>query len=446
LAVALVLAATGAFLYLRLAADLTSSLDQGLRSRAQDLAATLRTSGAALAGDGGGLVERGESYAQLVGAGGRVLDSTAPLDSHPVLTAIELVRARRRTVLLDRGPLPGLDEPSRLLATPLGPPGPRVLVVGTTEGDRADALASLRTQLFIGGPIALLLVSVAGYLVAGAALRPVESMRKRAAAISAARPGRRLPVPPARDEVRRLGDTFNEVLGRLEDALSHERRLVADAGHELRTPLALLKAELELALRHGGSPEELEASIRSAAEETDRLAQLAEDLLLLAEADQGERSEPGAVADLGAVCNAAVQRFSPRAEAAGRSIEADVPPGLLARGDQLQLEQAVGNMVDNALRHGTGSVRLAAWERSERVEIHVCDGGPGLPDGFLPRAFERFSRADEARGRGGAGLGLAIVRTVAQTSGGTAHIANRPEGGADVWLSLPRRSVAMERV
>jgi HAMP domain-containing protein len=256
--VAVVLAATGAFLYLRLAADLGSSLDQGLRSRAQDLAATLREPGAALAGHAGGLVERGESYAQLVGPGGQVLDATAPPGSSPMLTAAELARARRATILVDRGPFPGLDESSRLLATPLDRPGrPTVLVVGTTLGDRSEALASLRTQLLIGGPIALLLVSLAGYLVAGAALRPVESMRRRAAAISAARPGGRLPVPPARDEVRRLGDTLNEMLGRLEDALSHERRLVADAGHELRTPLALLKTELELALRHGGSPEEL---------------------------------------------------------------------------------------------------------------------------------------------------------------------------------------------
>jgi signal transduction histidine kinase len=254
-------------------------------------------------------------------------------------------------------------------------------------------------------------------------------------------------VPPARDEVRRLGDTLNEMLGRLEDALSHERRLVADAGHELRTPLALLKTELELALRHGGSPEELEASIRSAAEETDRLAQLAEDLLLLAQADHGEQQlDPGAAADLEAVCEAVGQRFARRADAAGRSIECDVAAGLAAWGDPLQLEQAVGNMVDNALRHGTGTVLITGWERGDRVEIHVRDRGPGLPAGFMPRAFERFSRADEARGRGGAGLGLAIVKTVAQTSGGTAHIANRPDGGADVWLSLPRRDIAVEGV
>jgi signal transduction histidine kinase len=144
------------------------------------------------------------------------------------------------------------------------------------------------------------------------------------------------------------------------------------------------------------------------------------------------------------VCAAVVQRFARRAEAAEPAIECDVPAGLAAWGDPLQLEQAVGNMVDNALRHGAGPVLVTAWERGDRVEIHVRDRGPGLPVGFVPRAFERFSRADEARGRGGAGLGLAIVETVAQTSGGAAHIANRPDGGADVWLSLPRRDIAVD--
>jgi signal transduction histidine kinase len=446
--VACVLAGTGAFLYSRLDADLNRSLDQGLRSRAQDLGATVGRPGVSLArADRAGLVEHGESYVQLIGPDGRVLDATRSLHARSTLSPAELARARQGTLLLDRGPVPGLDEPSRLLATPLERDGRRlVLVVGATLGDRAEALASLRNWLLIGGPIALLLVSLAGYLVAGAALRPVESMRRRAASISAERPGDRLPVPPASDEVRRLGDTLNEMLGRLEDALARERRLVADAGHELRTPLTLLKTELELALRHGGSVEELEGSIRSASQEAERLSRLAEDLLLLAQADQGQLGpEPGAT-DVDAACATVAARFAQRAELEGRPLLTEVPAGLAVRGDRLQLEQALGNMVDNALRHGAGPVVLSAVEADERVELHVRDGGHGLSPAFLPRAFERFSRADEARGRGGAGLGLAIVQTVARASGGTAHIANHAGGGADVWLSLPRSFEGADRV
>ena len=140
----------------------------------------------------------------------------------------------------------------------------------------------------IGGPVALLLASLAGYVLAGAALRPIEAMRRRAQEISTASLDERLPVPAARDEVARLGETLNAMLARIEDGLARERRFVADASHELRTPLALLKTELELALRRARSPEELQAAIESAAGETDRLARMADDLLLLARSDQGQ--------------------------------------------------------------------------------------------------------------------------------------------------------------
>ena len=152
---------------------------------------------------------------------------------------------------------------------------------------RDESLERLRRELLLGSPLALLLATIAGYLLAGAALRPVEAMRRKASAISAQTPGSRLPVPSARDEVSRLAETLNDMLERLETAFEHERRFVADASHELRTPLALLRTELELALRHPRSREELEDALRSAAEETERLTALAADLLLIARADQG---------------------------------------------------------------------------------------------------------------------------------------------------------------
>ncbi len=436
LVVAALLAGVGAFLYVRLDDDLTASLDGVLRSRAQDLVDALGR-GDAIAGAGSGrLVERGETYAQLLSPAGRVLDASAGAGADPTLTPGELNAARRAALVLDRGPLPGLDEPSRLLATPVGDAG-RVLVVGATLGDRDEGLASLRQELLIGGPIALLLVSLAGYALSGAALRPVERMRDRAAAISAARPHERLPVPSAGDEIARLGATLNAMLDRLETALVHERRLVADAGHELRTPLALLRAELELATREGANRAELQAAVRSAAEESERLSQLAEDLLLLAQADHGEHPTERTNAVVCVVVDQVLRRFTPRAEALGRKLGAEGGTDERVRADPLQLEQALGNMVDNALRHGEGPVLLLVAVRDGRVEICVRDAGPGVPAAFLPRAFERFSRADVARGRGGAGLGLAIVETVARTAGGEARLENRCEGGLEAALILP---------
>ena len=164
---------------------------------------------------------------------------------------------------------------------------PRVIVAGASLEDRQEALDGLVAQLFVVGPLALLLTALGGYLLAGAALRPVEAMRRRAAEIGSDRADRRLPLPPANDEIRRLGETLNDMLGRLEAGLVRERRFVADASHELRTPLALLKTELELASRRPRSREELEAALRSAREEVERLVRLAEDLLVLARADDG---------------------------------------------------------------------------------------------------------------------------------------------------------------
>jgi signal transduction histidine kinase len=193
----------------------------------------------------------------------------------------------------------------------------------------------------------------------------VKFHRKRAAAISASGPDERLPVPLAKDELQRLGLTLNEMLARIEMTLARERRFVDDASHELRTPLTLHKTELELALRHGGSEEELRAAIASGLEEIDRLVQLAEDLLVVARSEEGKLTialEPLPVADLLAIVG---KRFRARVAASGRTLVVDGSADLLINADRLRLEQALSGMVDNALRHGDGEVPTRA-RRSRR--------------------------------------------------------------------------------
>jgi signal transduction histidine kinase len=263
-------------------------------------------------------------------------------------------------------------------------------------------------------------------------------MRARAADITASTPGQRLPVPEARDELSRLASTLNDMLARLEAAFEHERRFVDDASHELRTPLTMLRTELELALRQKRSRAELEAALQSAAEETEWLNQLAEDLLLIARSDRGRLPVRPAQLDAQEVLAAVAARFDAAAAAHGRRIvvASREPVALVA--DRMRLEQALGNLVANALRYGAGGVDLRATVDDGTVELHVTDEGRGFAPEFIPRAFDRFSRADSARTTGGSGLGLAIVELIAEAHGGKAGVANRPSGGADAWIALPR--------
>jgi two-component system OmpR family sensor kinase len=436
---ALVLAASGWFLYSRLSSHLATQLQQELQVRAQDLGALVAGGHGSLAADASSrLVEPGESYAQLVDSG-RVVDATPPLGGKPVLRGDQLRAAARGPLYATLPSVPGLNESSRVLATPVQRDGRRLLlIVGDTRQNDLETLASFRNELLIAGPIALLLASLAGYLLAGIALRPVEAMRSRAEAISAATPGERLPVPATHDELERLGVTLNEMLDRLEDALRRERDFVADAGHELRTPLALLRTELELALRHDLSAEELRGAVRVSVEDVDRLARLADDLLLIARSERGELPLQVETVQADELLASVARKFQWRADAERRPLAHEAPANLRLHADRLRVEQALGNLVDNALRHGGGTVLLRAETVNGRVELHVEDGGAGFPPAFLEHAFERFSRPDAARERGGAGLGLSIVRTIAEAHGGSADAANVHGGGADVWLAVPR--------
>jgi heavy metal sensor kinase len=427
-----VLAVAGVLLYQHVTRTLDRTLDDGLQARAADVAALVTQSETGLRESP---VRAGidTGFAQVLDTGGHVVDQTPGLGPAPLLRSDQLQRARRGVVQIDRASLAG--ESVRLRAEPVAAQGQQlVVVVGAPLETRDHALATLRTALLVGAPIALALASLLGYLLAAAALRPVERMRARAASISASRLSERLPVAASNDEVSRLGETLNEMLARLETALERERSFVADASHELRTPLAHLRAEVELALESPRDREELEEALRSVGAETDRLSQLAADLLLLARLDKGTfpiRRDDVALGDL---LEGVATRFRRRASETGRTIETKADGQ--AHVDRLRIEQALGNLIENSLRHGAGTIRLAAVQQDGTLELTVTDEGPGFAPGFAPNAFERFSRAEQSRSTGGAGLGLAIVAAVASAHGGTARIAERA-GGAAVSLSIP---------
>jgi signal transduction histidine kinase len=433
---AVVLAALGFFVYARFDSELSEQIDQGLRTHGDDIASLVAN------GDltrNSRLLGREESFAQVLTPDGRIYASTPQLGRDPQITPAEAARASQASFIVTRDAVPSISGEARLLARPAnGPGGSYVVIAAASLDDRNDSLASLGTILLIGIPVALLLASVAGYAVSGRALRPVEAMRRRAAAISASEPEVRLPLPEADDEIRRLGETLNAMLGRLEAAIERERAFVDDASHELRTPLALHKTELELALRYAKTPEEMRAAISSAIAEVDRLSQLAEDLLVLARSAEGKLALDLRRVGVAGLLGDLRERFSGRIAATGRSLVIEPANGLTVEGDRLRLEQALGNLVENALEHGGGEITLRASEGGGEVTIHVEDRGPGFAPEFIGRAFERFSRGDSSRGGDGTGLGLAIVEAIARAHRGSAHAANRDQAGADVWIALPR--------
>jgi two-component system, OmpR family, sensor kinase len=425
----------GTLVYLRLEADLRTSADDQLATRAEELAADL-PSGPTI---DSGPSDVGDVFAQVLKRDGTIVATTPGLLPASVIQADDLVALDGPRYL--EMTVPTTDEPvlARVLEIPAD--DGRVIVTGVAFDDQREVLDRLRVLFGLAGAVAVVLAGAVGWLVAQAALRPVERMRIESEAVSASEPGRRLPVSRTRDELSALGLSLNRMLDRLEAAVERERRFVADAGHELRTPLANLKAELDLALRRARSPAELVHALQSASEETDRLARLAEDLLLLASADGGRVPMRVEDVDVAELVRATLDSFSGRAESLGIALEPSVEEVTRARFDGTRIRQAVGNLVDNALRHtpAGGSVTVHASTSGGTLSITVTDTGEGFSNGFLPHAFDAFARADASRSRsaGGTGLGLAIVRAIVDAHGGSVEAANRDEGGAIVVLRLP---------
>jgi signal transduction histidine kinase len=370
---------------------------------------------------------------QIIASDGQVLAATSNLAGQTALSPSELDAARRGQLVADHPRLGDLQGPVRVAAGLV--PGGRLVVAAQSLADRDAAVTDLRNELATGFPIVLLAAALGAYLLAAAALRPVERMRARAAGISATDAHARLPVPPARDEIHHLGATFNELLQRLQDALERERQFVSDAGHELRTPLGLLTTELELALRRPRSNPELVAAIRSALDETTRLSRLARDLLTVA--DTGSSGEPPII-DLHTQLQKIGERYR---HSLDDLLDIDCPAGQYVRADPNDLDRIISNLIDNATQHGAPPIIVRVQRATgDGVEIRIGDHGAGFPPGFLPHAFDRFTRADIARTTGGTGLGLAIVDTLTQRNHGTVTAHNRPAGGAEITIRLAAAS------
>jgi signal transduction histidine kinase len=407
-------------------AALDEAIDANLAAHTRDLTTVpLQSTGP--------LVNEPDLVEQILTPDGRVRAASPRVAATPLLTPTETATAVRDQLRIDRATLTGLTGRARVLATPTSD-GTLILVVAASLAGRDRALADLRAELAVALPLVLFIATAGAYLLAAAALRPVDRMRARAAAITEDTPESRLPVPPGRDEITRLGGTLNDLLDRLHAALTRERDFVADASHELRTPLAMLKTELELAVHRPRSPDETDAALQAALGDTRRLVALAEDLLLLARTDRGQHPTPQPT-PLAPLLHRVAERH--RATAGGRPIRVHCPADLVAVIDAGQLERAVANLVDNAWRHGAGPVDVTAAIPDGHLVVQVRDHGCGFPPDFLPRAFDRFTRPDTARTGPGTGLGLAIVAAIARRHTGTAHAANHPDGGAEITLRLP---------
>ncbi|WP_326596480.1 sensor histidine kinase [Streptomyces sp. NBC_01803] len=309
-----------------------------------------------------------------------------------------------------------------------------VVHAGAPLGVEQAALDSVRTSMFVGVPLLLGVVALVTWLVTRRALGPVEGIRREMAAITRSQDlSRRVPEPAARDEVGRLARTTNETLAALEASVERQRRFVADASHELRSPIASLRTQLEVGAAH---PALLD--VPGAVQDTVRLQTLAADLLLLARLDAGERPQAGDV-DLAAfVAEELAQRTGDR-HPVRSAVAGGTAGGLNVTGSRGRLARVLGNLLDNAQRHATGEVRVSLRREGATAVVEVADDGAGVPEGDRERIFERFVRLDDARARddGGAGLGLAIARDVAAGHGGTLTVREAPEGGALFVLRLP---------
>jgi len=361
---------------------------------------------------------------QVLDAAGRITNVSPGADRLVPMLSPAQARAAARTG--EARTLAGqpLGLPSLLRVVAVGAAGHHVVISAISYTQASDSLATLARVLLIGTPLLFALLALVTWLLTGYTLRPIAELRRGAAEVTETGVPRDLPVPPARDEVRLLAVTLNDMLSRLAEAQQRQRDLVSDTAHELRSPIASIRAQLEVALDHPDGLDWTETA-RDVHADTLRLARLTEDLLLLARLDgQHLRRKP---TDLAAVCESAAARYATarvpvRAETAGPCVVA---------GDQDALARLLVNLLDNAVRHAASRVCASVREDGGWAVLTVTDDGPGIPSDDAERVFGRFARLDDARdrdGEEGAGLGLAIVRSTAQAHGGTVSLGDAGPG------------------
>ncbi len=339
----------------------------------------------------------------------------------------------------------------RELRPPRGRPGGfTVAVLGSTREEDA-LLAAARMAFLLAIPLGILLAGLGSYLLARQSLAPVAAMTRRASRIGAATLEDRLPVPASGDELAELASVLNLLLGRLHDAFEQQRRFMADAAHELRTPVAVLRAEADVALSRAERPgAEYRETLGVISEEAIRLSTIVDDLFTLARADAGEqalRREPVQLAELLRDTGRSLGRV---AEQRGVDLTVEAPPPLVVEGDEGLLRRMLSNLVDNALKYTPpgGRVRVTAQPDDAMVRISVRDTGPGIPAAARERVFERFYRAEEVRASdevGGAGLGLPIARWIAEAHGGTLRLQETGPEGTTFTATLPARTAPADR-
>jgi signal transduction histidine kinase len=437
---ALALAAAAVLLVNALRVALISGLDDSARQGAVEVAALI---------DQNRLpnpvpVAPGTITIQVLDAQGRITDVSPGADRLVPMLPPAQAQAAARTGQARMLPGPPLGLPSLLRVVAVGASGHQVVIAAVSYAQASDSLATLAKALIIGTPLLFGLLALATWLVTGYTLRPIAALRRGAAEVTETGVPRDLPVPPARDEVRSLAVTLNDMLSRLADAQQRQRDLVSDTAHELRSPIASIRAQLEVALDHPDGLDWLETA-RDVHADTLRLARLTEDLLLLARLDgQHLRRKP---TDLSAVCGSVAARYTAARVPVRADVTAPIPGPCVVAGDPDALSRLVVNLLDNAVRHAAGQVCVSVRDQDGWAVLVVSDDGPGIPAEDAERAFGRFSRLDNARSRTGeagnkqgaegAGLGLAIVRSTAEAHGGSVSLSdNGPGLRAEVRLPL----------
>ena len=438
-ATAVVLVGGGFIFVSQLQKGLVHGVDANLKTRASDIADAVTQPGAKPAGlleaSAHSPLRLGGSQAQILDAHGAVLSSTTA--SRRPMVSLDTVQSAANSTLHYTEKV---EDEQRFIVESVSYHGePLTIAVRTALESSDSAVDRVQWQLGLAGAPLIFFAGLAGWWLAGAALRPVERMRGQVAELSEDDVGPSLDVPGTRDEVARLARTMNDLLARVRRSRRRERGFVAEAGHELRTPLAILRGELELATRPGRTPEELHAALVVAAEETERLSRLAEALLLLARSDEGAMPFSPRPTDVADLVERSVSAATVRAADRSVDLSVDDRGGGPVDLDPDRYRQAIDNLLDNAIRYApAGSTVTARIERANgEVRCSVLDDGPGFSPDFVTRALERFAKGDDERNATGAGLGLAIVEAIANAHGGRAWVANRENGGAEATIAVP---------